>query len=524
MSEDPLNRARRQLLASTDSLLGQLDKAAVGESFRGIAPSLALARAKAREKAVDTVVERGRTLVAEKLGVDLGWDFFDRSKWTGPEVNALYSSRLQRVADFLVDAQARGRDPKELMLWTRYWQGQIAGSEVHKVARGATLDMAGNTPVMGRYERIAEPGACDWCRGLATRGAVYYSSDTAAASGHAHCRCEVSAVTDNARIAETRQAGAEAWEQSELSGSANPFRRAEGRRTPYRRIDPSLTMPGANTPERLVAARAQLVGYEDAIDAGRGTPWMQERVLELRDEIARLSPNTPTPAQQRFISLDVPMPPEGMERWGLTYGELPNEAAWLDSLDDDTKKALKRYTGKSGDTAADELNYALRREQLTAEQQAAVDRIDEAIDAADRSGLVVPRDRLLYRGMPLEPDGFTTGLTDEEIADLVATKAQGIFRVGEEIDLGRGGFISTSTDINPALDASLSRTSPGVVFEIAPTSGAPLQSLTYFDDEFEVLLSRKARFRVLDVQRKVAFDRGDGVSRYRTVIQLQRIA
>lgn len=521
MADDPLNRARRQLLASTDQLLTQLDEAALGDSFRAISPGLGAARQKAREKAIDVVTSRARALLADKIGADLGWELLDRSRWVGPEAAAIYASRLSSVADFLTSAQAAGRDSRELTLWTRYWQHQIAGSDVHKVARAANLAISGNTPVMGRYERIAEPRACAWCRGLATRGAVYYERGTAAASGHAHCRCEVVAVTDPSMIAETRKAGAEAWDASSLSGQENPFR-GSARSSPL--MDPALTRQGAQTVERSVALKAQLRSYEDALNAGGGTPWMQNKVTELRAELDDLERGFPAVDAPRFGSEKVPMPTPEMERWGATYDELTNEAGWLDSMSDETKDALKRYTGKSGDTAADDLNYALRRGRLSPEQERAVELIDEAIDSADRQGIMVPRERLLYRGMQLEPDGPLIGRTEDEIRDLVADKAQTLFQVGDEIDLGRGGFVSTSTDVNPALDASLSRTSPGVVFEIAPTSGAPMQQLTYFDDEYEVLVSRKARFRILDVQRKVAFDRGDGQLSYRTVVQLERVA
>lgn len=289
MSDEQLNRARRQLLASTDGLLKDLDSSAVGDSFRGIAPSLANARAVARNRALDVVIEQGRTVLAEKIGVDLGWDFLDRSKWAGPEVNAVYSGRLQSVADWLVKAQAGGRDPQELLLWTKYWQHQIAGSDVHKVARGATMDVVSNTPDLGRYQRIAEPGACAWCRGLATRGAVYYTQDRAAVSSHAQCRCDVVAVTDNARIAETRTAGAEAWDRSTLSTTQNPFAGVAGSRGNYPRIDPELTKPGALTVERRVAIEAQLSSYQSAIESGKATDWMRAKIMDLAEELDELA-------------------------------------------------------------------------------------------------------------------------------------------------------------------------------------------------------------------------------------------
>lgn len=348
MADDPLNRARRQLLSATDSLLERLDKNAVGESLRGIAPALGAARATARERAVDIVVDRGRRLLEQQLGVDLGWEMFDRAKWAGPEVSAIYARRLDAVADWLVDAQARGRNPRELLIWTRYWQHQIAGSDVHKVARGATMDMVGNTPDLGRFQRIAEPNACGWCRGLATRGAVYYSSDTASSSGHAHCRCEVVAVTDAARIAETRQAGAEAWEQSTLSTSDNPFRGAAGSKgSPFPRLDPELTKPGAATVERRVAVQAQLASYQAAIDAGRGTDWMRAKMLELAEELDELDRLGIGVVQRAVPAV------EELPAWHRTVraaaDRLPQDRKLIGRLDDGTLDSVEAKVYRSAE-------------------------------------------------------------------------------------------------------------------------------------------------------------------------------
>ena len=43
-----------------------------------------------------------------------------------------------------------------------------------------------------RWRRVPEPGACDFCLMLATRGAVYASQETAGRDNdyHAHCHCD----------------------------------------------------------------------------------------------------------------------------------------------------------------------------------------------------------------------------------------------------------------------------------------------------------------------------------------------
>ena len=55
MSDDPLNQARRKLLASTSAMLGTLTAEDVGGTFRSIAPGLEAARATGRTSAVTAI-------------------------------------------------------------------------------------------------------------------------------------------------------------------------------------------------------------------------------------------------------------------------------------------------------------------------------------------------------------------------------------------------------------------------------------------------------------------------------------
>jgi hypothetical protein len=294
MSDDPLNRARRKLLASTSAMLDTLTAEDVGGTFRSIAPGLEAARATGRTSAVTAILGRVGDQVATEIGVDLGWDFLDATPWTGQQVRAAYAGRLNRVADWLTEQQAAGRDAYELLIWTRSWQQAIAGSDVHQVAREATIVVAGNSPVIGRVQRIAEPGACAWCRMMSSRGAVYVTEATALSSGHAHCRCEIATVTNPKAIEQSRQAGQEAWRASELSSSKSPFR---NRRGGGPRPDPALFKPGAKTSERETAIRAQIASYEQTLPGLRkavadgdeaqrkALDWQEAKAAELRREL-----------------------------------------------------------------------------------------------------------------------------------------------------------------------------------------------------------------------------------------------
>lgn len=294
MSDDPLNRARRKLLASTSAMLDTLTAEDVGGTFRSIAPGLEAARATGRTSAVTAILGRVGDQVATEIGVDLGWDFLDATPWTGQQVRAAYAGRLNRIADWLTEQQAAGRDADELLIWTRNWQQAIAGSDVHQVAREATIVVAGNSPVIGRVQRIAEPGACAWCRMMSSRGAVYYTEATALSSGHAHCRCEIATVTNPKAIEQSRQAGQEAWRASELSNGKSPFR---NRRGGGPRPDPDLFKPGARTVERETAIQAQITSYEETLPGLRkavadgdearrkGMEWQEAKLAELRSEL-----------------------------------------------------------------------------------------------------------------------------------------------------------------------------------------------------------------------------------------------
>ena len=85
---------------------------------------------------------------------------------------------------------------------------QLAGSvatDVHAVARNATIDAANADPRFTGWARVAEPGACDWCRMLAGRGAAYESKQiaTRTAAGkryHRRCRCTARAMPRAAAV------------------------------------------------------------------------------------------------------------------------------------------------------------------------------------------------------------------------------------------------------------------------------------------------------------------------------------
>lgn len=82
----------------------------------------------------------------------------------------------------------------------------IAVSEPARIGRDGSLATGQADPRFGRFRRIAEPGACDFCRMLATRGAVYLTEESAGKHGRYHlwCRCHVDLVASAEAIAASK--------------------------------------------------------------------------------------------------------------------------------------------------------------------------------------------------------------------------------------------------------------------------------------------------------------------------------
>lgn len=240
-----------------------------------------------------------------------------------------------------------------------------------------------------------------------------------------------------------------------------------------------------------------------------------------------------TPPEAPVRSAGFRFDPADVPRTGST-DPLPGSDDWLATLTDDEVDALRRYTGKGSDLSADTINHKLGGgDPLDPAQARAVALIDSAIAKADGA---IRTDVPLYRGVERWiPPGPRIGLSEADIIDMIADDVEKDYPVGSVVKLnqswqplgrdrpGSGGFASTSTDVTPALDASVNREAPGLIFEIAPTPGAPLQAVTKYDDEFEVLLGRDEKFRVVAVHRRVEFWDSGGDSRYRTVVQVERV-
>ena len=149
-------------------------------------------------------------------------------------------------------------------------------------------------------------------------------------------------------------------------------------------------------------------------------------------------------------------------------------------------------------------------EALTAEQQGMLNTLTKAMrDLPDRP--------TVWRGVKAGPEKLSFESNGEFLGRLWDF-AKDAFKPGQTISMR--GLQSTSFDINPALDAALGKFTPGIIFEIRAKSGAYLGRVSNFDDEAELLLPHNAKYRVRKVLRDVEFERDDGTTSKRIVVQL----
>lgn len=103
-----------------------------------------------------------------------------------------------------------------------YLAGHVTG-EPHRVARVTVLDSVRRPGGPVAWMRVAEPGACRFCRMLATRGPVYRSAETALSTSqglryHANCRCRIVPVCSQAARGDFVRAGQAEWSRMLATG------------------------------------------------------------------------------------------------------------------------------------------------------------------------------------------------------------------------------------------------------------------------------------------------------------------
>lgn len=201
---------------------------------------------------------------------------------------ALVLDVLAAVHRFVDDRIAKGIAPASALGESRAYLTAVVGSEPHRIARDAVLDaaQAPTGPVIA-WARIAEPGACKFCRMLATRGAVYTSEQTATVTTgakryHHNCRCHAEPVTSGFEQARSIKLGQTEWRRMLDAGEAPGQTR--GTRAPAEATAADVRRHQELQLQQLEASIPDLRRRVAAGDeAARGPlAWQQGRVDELR--------------------------------------------------------------------------------------------------------------------------------------------------------------------------------------------------------------------------------------------------
>lgn len=196
---------------------------------------------------------------------------------------------------------------------------------------------------------------------------------------------------------------------------------------------------------------------------------------------------------------------------------------WRDGLTGDEVSAIQGYTLGGYKS----LNESLREGRpLSIADKHMADNLDRAIESSPE----FDSPKIVYRGVNIGDNVVSShgaemiGMNESERSTAtrkyIADYAESTFKPGSVIE--SRGFQSTSFNVDPALDASLSKKSPGIIFEIAAKKGAFLNGVSKYDDENELLLSRKTKYRIVKVIRSAKFSRMDSDVE-RTVIQVEQM-
>lgn len=195
---------------------------------------------------------------------------------------------------------AGGMTPVEAAVAQANYLAASTSAEAHVVGRDAVATTATSSPRFTSFARVPEPGACDFCRMLASRGAVYseatatrrkngmpYHTRRPDGSG-GNCRCTARAMPVGTGEVAWDGRGAPTGKPAgrpRKTATPRPARPATAQQVAETKANYS---PGAKTPERAAVVQRELAIYRENLAAGRATDWASRRVAALEAEAASL--------------------------------------------------------------------------------------------------------------------------------------------------------------------------------------------------------------------------------------------
>lgn len=148
--------------------------------------------------------------------------------------NGLDPADFLRRTPFVVDARiGAGMGPEEAVTMAARWTTGLLDAEPFRVQRAVVEEAVATDARYRGWVRVAEPGACAFCRMLSSRGAVYRTDGSALVTRngqryHARCRCYAQEVVDRQVADAIKREGEDAWRQQVAAGDRPRIRSRSG--------------------------------------------------------------------------------------------------------------------------------------------------------------------------------------------------------------------------------------------------------------------------------------------------------
>jgi hypothetical protein len=266
---------------------------------------------------------------------------------------------LDITPDAVAARVAAGMHPDEAWQRSATAMVDMAHLEPHVVGRDVVATVANNDPRFVGYARVANPGACDFCKMLAGRGPVY-TEDTALETRNGQpyhtkqqrlrkdgtvyepggdCQCTIAALPKEG----SRQVPTDVPRAS-------------------RRATEAAYREGARTPERAGVIARELDTLRIAVAEGRGGTWAVDKIARLEREAAMAMFPSPRSLalgvlvrgmESRAYDPSQPRDPKGTPTGGQWTAQSGMGLNWANALKVDKAAAAKAVEDAAWATQSD---------------------------------------------------------------------------------------------------------------------------------------------------------------------------
>lgn len=174
-----------------------VDPGAIDRSMRYVLPQAAVAITGGQGRAAELSYVYLRRFIAAELSLDLDvieLPVFDAAAMAGQTINGVRVVDAVSIEPAIAKrAILRGATGEEAIAMSLRHLQTVGRSELFRVAREQVITAAQATTYIERYQRVASPTACAFCRMLAGRGPVY-RLETVGFRSHGNCGCSAEPV------------------------------------------------------------------------------------------------------------------------------------------------------------------------------------------------------------------------------------------------------------------------------------------------------------------------------------------